>query len=188
MKNQKRYSNGFYRAAALTVFVPCLFMFFFYRVAAQSSREYNTKAVFLYNITGFVEWPNGALGNSDTPFVIGILGNDPFQSAIDKAVASEKVKGHPIVVQRFQSVRDLKACNLLFISNTESGTLKEILAALPAKNILTVSDIPDFATSGGIIGFVAKENKIKLQINLAASKEADLNISSKLLHLAEIVR
>ena len=57
-----------------------------------------------------------------------------------------------------------------------------------SQRVNTLTDIPDFATSGGIIRFMTRENKIKLQINLAASKEADLNISSKLLQVAEIVR
>lgn len=177
-----------YRTATLKVFVAFLFLFGSFSSKAQSSREYNIKAVFLYNFTQFVEWPTDALRKPDAPFIIGILGNDPFRSAIDEAVAGEKVKGHQIMVQRYQNVKDIKNCNILFISNTEGGKLREILAALPNKNILTVSDIPEFAATGGIIRFMTKENKIKLQINLLASKEADLNISSKLLQVAEIVR
>ncbi|MCW3110007.1 MAG: YfiR family protein, partial [Segetibacter sp.] len=155
---------------------------------AQTSREYNIKAVFLYNFTQFVEWPSNTFPGPDAPFIIGILGDDPFHSSIDEAVANEKAKGHPIIVQRYRNVKDINNCHILFISNTESGKLREILAALASKNILTVSDIPDFATTGGIIRFITKENKIKLQINLPASKDADLNISSKLLQVAEIVR
>ena len=165
-----------------------LLLFISFQLPAQTSREYNIKAVFLYNFTQFIDWPPDAFRNPDAPFVIGILGNDPFRSAIDEAVAGEKVKSHSIVVQRYQNVKDIKNCNILFISNTEGGKLREIFSALPTKNILTVSDIPDFATTGGIIRFMTKENKIKLQINLPASKVADLNISSRLLQVAEIVR
>lgn len=177
-----------YTPGTLKVFVASLFLLFSFQLGAQTSREYNIKAAFLYNFTQFVDWPPDAFPNPEAPFVIGVLGNDPFRKAIDDAVAGEKVKGHSIVVQRYQNVREIKNCNILFISNTESAKLREILAALPNKNILTVSDIPDFATTGGIIRFMTKENKIKLQINLSASKVADLNISSKLLQLAEIVR
>lgn len=158
------------------------------QLKAQTSREYSIKAVFLYNFTQFVEWPPHAIGSGDAPFVIGILGDDPFHAAIDDAVRGEKTKGHNIVVQRYQRVRDIKNCQILFISNSESRNVKEILNALPSKNILTVSDISDFATNGGIIRFLTRENRIKLQINLPASKDADLNISSKLLQVAEIVR
>jgi hypothetical protein len=170
------------------LFAALLFVFFSLQTNAQVSREYSIKAAFLYNFTQFVEWPSAAYNSPEAPFIIGIIGNDPFRTAIDDAIAGEKVKGHPIVIQRYQNIKDLKLCHILFVSNKEVGRWKEIKALLPNKNTLTVSDIPDFATNGGIIRLLTKENKVKLQINLAASKEADLDISSKLLQLAEIVR
>jgi hypothetical protein len=157
-------------------------------LTAQRTGEYNIKATFLYNFTQFINWPAEAFSASDGPFVIGILGVDPFQGAIEEAVAGEKVKGHPVIVQHFENAADIKNCNILFISSSEAGKLGQILPALPGKNILTVSDLPDLIPSGGIIRFTRQNNKIRLQINLAASKAADLTISSKLLQLAEIIR
>jgi hypothetical protein len=153
----------------------------------SASREYNIKAVFLYNFTQFVEWPSNTFNNPETPFVIGILGDDPFHSYIDETVVGEKVKGHAIVIKRYQNVNDVKNCQILFISSKEAGRIKEILFAVQNRNILTVSDIPNFATNGGMICLTTKDNKIKLQINPSSAKAADLNISSKLLHVAEIV-
>ncbi|HTE12268.1 MAG TPA: YfiR family protein, partial [Chitinophagaceae bacterium] len=57
---------------------------------------------------------------------------------------------------------------------------------LKGRNILTVSEAPDFSKEGGMIRFFTTENKIKLQINPDASREAGLVISSKLLRLAAI--
>jgi hypothetical protein len=173
------------------IFLAFLFVISSLQLQAQRQSEYNVKAVFLYNFTHFIEWPSSSFQSPDAPFVIGILGTDPFQSKIDDAVSGEKVDEHPIVVQRYQSLKDLKNCHILFISalsNKEPLKIKETLATLPNKNILTVSDLPDFATNGGMIRFITKQNKIKLEINLNASKEANLQISSKLLQLAKIVR
>ena len=152
------------------------------------SREYNIKAVFLYNFARFVEWPASTLGNAETPFVIGILGDDPFRSVIDQTVAGEKIKGHPIVIQRYKTVHEIKHCHILYISAREATKLNEILFALKNKNVLTVSDMASFTATGGMIRFMTKDNKIRLQINPEAAKAADLNISSKLLNVAEIDR
>jgi hypothetical protein len=159
-----------------------------FQVSTQNNPllEYNVKAAFLYNFTHFVEWPANALENNE-PFIIGILGTDPFKSDIESTVSGENVKGHPILVQRYSDVKDIHKCHILFISNSEAGKVKEILSALPDKKILTVSDIQDFARRGGMIRFMKLNNKIKLQINPAAAKAAELNISSKLLRLADIV-
>ncbi len=188
MKRADINSNYSYRKRKLKVPVAFLFLFFSFQLYAQISREYNIKAAFIYNFTRFVEWPSNAFSDPIAPFVIGILGDNPFDSSLYEAVGGEKVKGHPIIVQQYQNVNDIKNCHVLFISNNGDGKLKEILSTLPNKNILTVSDIPGFTTTGGIISFMTKENKIKLQINLSVAKATDLNISSKLLQVAEIVR
>ena len=158
-----------------------------FRSSAQPSREYNIKAVFLYNFTQFIEWPSNAFDKATTPFIIGILGEDPFLSAIDDAVAGEKVNGRSILVQRYKDVKEIKSCHILYISPKEALRVREILNGLSGKNVLTVSDIPNFARSGGMIHFLNQNNKIRLQINSGAAKAADLNISSKLLRVAEIV-
>jgi hypothetical protein len=165
-----------------------LFLLLAFAPPSQFHREYNIKAQYLYNFTQFVDWPPAAFPSPGSPFVIGIIGEDPFRSAIDHVVAGEKAKGHPIIVQRYASVNDIKNCNILFINRSDSAEVNEILSSLPAKNILTVSDLPNFATMGGIIRFYKEKSKVRLEINLPASKIADLNISSKLLQVAKIVR
>jgi hypothetical protein len=42
-----------------------------------------------------------------------------------------------------------------------------------------------FARTGGMIRFFVQDKKIKLQINVPATKEAGLEVSSKLLRVAE---
>lgn len=158
------------------------------QIHAQAARLNATKAHFLYNFTQFIEWPTTVFADAEAPFIIGILGDDPFGSKLDENVAGEKVKGHPITVERYQDVKDITNCHILFINSKDEVKIREILSALPGKNILTVSDMDDFATIGGIIRFMSIKNKIKLQINLPASKNAELNISPKLLQLADIVR
>lgn len=153
----------------------------------KASREYTIKAAFIYNFTQFVEWPSNSFESEDSPFIIGILGKDPFISAIDETVGGEKVAGHPIIVQRYTKVSDIKYCHILFVSNTEAKNIKEIIDGLENKSTLTVSDIPGFPVEGGMIGFIMENNKTRLQINPSVAKSAEINISSKLLRLAEIV-
>jgi hypothetical protein len=152
------------------------------------TREYQVKAVFLYNFTQFVEWPSTAFPEANTPFVIGILGKDPFGTYLDETVQGEKVNEHPLVVQRFDNVTDIKLCHILFISVSEKNQLRDILEILRSQkqNILTVGDAPNFAKQGGIVRFFTEENKTRIRINLEAAREADLTISSKLLRVAEI--
>lgn len=161
----------------------CLVVAFYcIQLNAQTSptREYQVKAVFLYNFTQFVHWPP-----SGGPFVIGVLGNDPFGAYLDETVAGEKVAGKPIVIKRYKETNDVNACHILFISASQVST--ETLTRLKSRNVLTVGDSGSFIKQGGMIRFYTENNKIRLQINLAAAKEANLEISSKLLRVADIV-
>src|SRR5687768_4971514 len=91
--------------------------------AIGQTREYDIKAVFLYNCTRFVTWPETAFESGNAPFVIGVLGEDPFGRALDEAVQDEKVGSHPIVVQRFPEPRGVNTFHILFISKKEQSKL-----------------------------------------------------------------
>ncbi len=160
------------------------------RAAAAPSpeaREFQIKAVFLYNFAQFVDWPPEAFADAQAPLVIGILGDDPFGASIDEAVRGEKVNNRPMEIRRFRDTDDFSKCHILFISQSEAGRLEEVLGKLRGRSILTVSDIEGFSKDGGIIRFVMENSKVRLRINLEASKQARLRISSKLLRPAEIV-
>jgi hypothetical protein len=151
------------------------------------NREYQIKAVFIFNFTQFVEWPANTFATPQSPLIIGILGQDPFGSYLDETVASEKVNEHPMIIKRFRRVEDVKECHLLFIHSAETAKMPQILSSLKGKSVLTISDASNFIKQGGMIRFFTIDNKIQFQINPEAAKTEGLTISSKLLRLAEIV-
>jgi YfiR/HmsC-like len=159
------------------------------RMAAQSSviPEYRVKATFLFQFTQFVDWPRDAFSNPQTPLVIGILGEDPFGSFLDETVRDERANGHPLAVERYRKLDDLKNCHVLFVSRSEATRITDVVAALKGRSTLIVGDLNGFADRGGMIQFVTEESKIHLRINLAAAKAANLTISSKLLRPATII-
>ena len=158
-------------------------------VASQAVRtpEYQVKAVFLFNFAQFVDWPPAAFSDSATPFVIGILGDDPFEGYLEQTVRGEQVRGRGFQLRRYHSVDEVKTCHILFISRPTGNRLDEVLASLRNRPILTVSDDDKFAERGGMIRFVTDRSRIRLQINLEAAQAASVTISSKLLRVADIV-
>lgn len=162
----------------------------FLGTAAQDpppSREYQVKAVFLFNFAQFVEWPDSAFGAADAPLIIGVLGDDPFGAFLDTTVQGESVNRHPLVVRRFRRVDDIGACHILFVSRNGPDYAAQAVERLKDRAILTVSETATFARSGGMVQFVTDRNRIRLLINLQAAQAADLTLSSKLLRPAEII-
>jgi len=161
------------------------------RFAAEEPREYQVKAVLLYPLTQFVGWPITAFATPEAPFVIGILGNDPFDKTLDEVIHGEKASNRPIIIERYpkDKVEAAKKCHLLFVGMSERDNLRKIMAQLRDRPILTVSDSEGFIRSGGMIHlFKNSENKVRLRICLSVVKTNGLTVSSKLLRVAEIVR
>ena len=155
--------------------------------AAAAPSEYQVKAVFLFNFAQFVDWPAEAFPRPDAPFVIGVLGQDPFGVQLDEVVRGETINKRPLVVKRYRNVADIQDCNILFIGSTESGHLDQILAALKGRSILTVGDADPAGQRGVMIQLVNEHSRIRLRIDVGAAKAGNLTISSKLLRPAEIV-
>jgi hypothetical protein len=158
---------------------------------SSDSSEYLIKAGFIYNFAKFVEWPTTAFPQPDSPIVIGILGNDPFGATLDRIVADKKVDGRGFAVKRVKwskDFKDVKDCNILFVSLSEKEHVDSVVEAMKGLPILTIGDVPGFAKRGGIINFTLEDNKVRFEVNVEAAKHADLTISSRLLTLATIVQ
>lgn len=149
-------------------------------------REYLIKAAFLYNFAKFTQWPEEAFGGPQTPLRICVLGADPFGTALD-SIVGKSVQNREVVTARLATGSDAGGCHLLFVAESEQDRLGDILEGLVVQPILTISDMTDFAKSGGMINLKVAGNRIKFAINLGVARDAALNFSSQLLNLAEIV-
>lgn len=154
---------------------------------AQQLEAYKVKAVFLFNFTQFISWPDSAFSEPGAALVVGIYGKDPFGPFLDEVFNGESMGGHPLAVKRCSSLNDILDCHILFIHASESKHVKTILAFLDGRAVLTVGEAPGFTRQGGMVRFLQEDNKIRLRINLGRVKGAGLIASSKLLQLAEIV-
>jgi hypothetical protein len=158
-------------------------------VQAQQANptEYAVKAAYLYNFGKFVEWPVQVTAAADV-FTICVLGEDPFGATFDTTIAGESLNGKKVAVNRIARLQDAVSCRILFISSSEQGRLKEILAALDKTSVLTVSDMPQFTRRGGMIQFIMAANKVRFEVNLTNAERTGLTLSSQLLKVAISVR
>lgn len=155
---------------------------------ADGAPEYQVKAAFLYNFAKFVDWPATAFSGESSPFIIGVLGDDPFGDTLDKTVEGKAIGDRKIMVRRFKQAADIKDCHILYVSRSEKKQFDKICERLDKTNTLTVGDTEQFVQRGGMINFVIEEKKVRLEINPDAADRAGLKVSSKLLQLARIVK
>ncbi len=154
---------------------------------AQAEDEYRLKAAFLSKFTMYFDWPaDSDVNNPAKPFVIAVIGANPFGSHLAAICSITKVKDKEIKVFYISRVEEIAAagCNLLFIAGTDDKKLAEILTYTGNKPILTVSDGKDFAEKGVHINFLIIKDKVNFEINPRAVRDARLVMNYHLLGLA----
>jgi hypothetical protein len=148
--------------------------------------EYALKSVFLYNFCHFIEWPASAFSSPNDPLIIGIVGDDPFGSLLKEAVEGETYHGRPIQIEHYRGPKDIKHCHLLFVGRSEAGRVDAILGAVASKSAVTVGETEQFLERGGMIALTAERNRVRLSVNTSALRAGNLDVSSKLLRVADI--
>ncbi len=155
---------------------------------AQAESEYDVKAAYLFKFTKFVEWPSSAFASSDAPFVIGIVGRDPF-GGLDRILQGKRTGDRDFEVRNLSAGDNagLRGCQMIFVNSAEEHRLGDILAAVQGRPVLVVGETDGFASAGGMLGFAVHQSHMGVEVNSGAARAARLKISSQLLNIARIV-
>jgi hypothetical protein len=156
--------------------------------ATPPPQEYAVKAAFLYHFAHLVDWPGVA--DPSEPFVIGVVGTDPFGTTLDEVLAGKSVRGRPVRIQRMIGPAQIEEgrLHILFVGRGDEEMVRRALAAVAAKPVLTVGEAPRFAERGGMIGFrMTDDGRVSFDINLQRAEQSGLRMRSQLLKLARIV-
>ena len=152
-------------------------------VASAQPTDTSVKAAFLPRFVRYVTWPPAMMPKGSAPFVLCVIGNDPFGQMLDQAAASQLIDGRHIVVRRLASTAGAGDCQVAFVG----GNRLDELSDFNGRPVLTVTD---GATAGprGIIHFVVVGGRVRFFIDQASAERRRLSISSRLLALALGVR
>lgn len=153
--------------------------------AAQTDAptEPEVKAAMIYNFAQFIEWPENE-PKAPSSFAICVFGEDPIEPILESTVRGEVFQNRAVQVRRAASPVDAKACDIVFVTQSEKKRVPEFLEAVRGTRALTIGDTEDFVALGGMIAFKKQGNRVRFQINPDAATRAGLKISSKLLRLA----
>jgi hypothetical protein len=160
------------------------------RLHAQESGpdEFEIRAAMVYNLTRFIDWPSWKSVAPGANFSVCLLGADSSATRIQTLMNGKTVTGRPVTVHRLNKNEDGTTCHIIYVAHSERKRFEEIAPSLTKAAVLTVGDQDWFATEGGIIGLPLIDNRIQIEINLASAQNSSLNVSSKLLRLATVVK
>ncbi|MFO0389932.1 MAG: YfiR family protein [Alphaproteobacteria bacterium] len=161
------------------------------RASCSYAAEIDAESVKATLITKFAldtKWPPESAITSHSKVNVCVIGdaetgklNKVFRSALE-AFGRE-----------YALISDVKAnavsasCNIVFIRQSEEPRIRDILAGLAGKPILTIGDMENFAQKGGMIELAFINKNVKVSINNKAAREAKFVIGADLLGIARNV-
>lgn len=151
----------------------------------ESLQEFKVKAGYLLNIPIYTNWASPSA--SCESFTIAVIGETPLHEAL-KDMSGKRIKSLPVAIRSVQDISETDCCQMLFIAASERYRLQRLLLGAHQRGIMTISDMRDFAKSGGIVSLVMVGNRVTFDLNLAAAKSANISFSSQLLKLANDIR
>ncbi|HEX7369514.1 MAG TPA: YfiR family protein [Rhodanobacteraceae bacterium] len=152
------------------------------------SLENAVKATYLYKLAPFVQWPAGTFASSDAPFEICVVGGNPFDHFLDKAIAGRKLGTHPFAVRWLGDAATADDCQIVFIAEPDADATRAALQVFAGKPVLTVTDTGTSNDVGSVVQFVLDHGHVRFDVDNAAAARNHLVISSKLLNLALSVK
>lgn len=139
-------------------------------------REDQFKAAYLFNFVKFIEWPPSAPVETLT---VCFLGGEGVHEALESGIKAKHAGARRLIVRRLEHPATAANCEVLYAD--AASVDMSLTAGLP---VLTVSDAPHFAESGGMIELFTENHRLRFVINVTRANKVGLRISSDLLKLA----
>jgi len=167
--------------------IPCMLFILSYvpQVHSLSVEKQEILAALTLNIARFTRWPEQIMNSPDSTLNLCIFGDNIVQESFTK-INNKTINNNVLQIISISRLRNLKRCQILYLSELERNKLTPLLEELKEHPILTVGENLAFIKAGGMIGLELVQGKIQLNINLPIVKQAKLTISSRLLNLAKI--
>ena len=151
-------------------------------------KEYQAKALFLYNFANFVTWPEEAFKENSQPIHMCLFGEIPFGTILD-AVNGTLIGDRPLKITRTNKIKDIaEGCQILFVGDERRALLPEFWKQIKYIYVLSVGEQEKFTVNGGIINIMRTTDRMQFDVNITNAMKNGLFISSDLLMLAREIR
>lgn len=157
----------------------------------HDSKRYQVESAFIIKLVNFVTWTDAEdseppeTGQADTRPTFCVAGEN-----IKSTTGKPAILNDGSIQKNFKLLEtdDFSQCNVVFIPAHHDRLLARVLETLKTTpHVLTISDSPGYARKGVMINFIKNNGHIGFEINRHVMNEHHLDISARVLKLANIV-
>ena len=157
--------------------------------------EVELRAAFLHTFAQFVSYPPDRFPESSSPFRLCMFGGGSVTEALEEVTRGKSVGDHKVLITPLEQEDDVTSCHLLFVGRSAEGRIAELLGAAEVAGVLTISELDGFCEQGGMVRFWIHRNPaaairvgVRFEVNMDANERSGLQISSKVLRHARLLR
>jgi hypothetical protein len=157
-------------------------------IAPVWASDASVRWAFVMNFSRYTQWSDKKWPNAGANFNICLLPGDRDMSAEIGALDKHTIAGRPLRGISVSRPSEIEACAVVYLPADYKGAIKPLLEMAEKHQILTVSDRVNFAEEGGMIELTPNAGRYAFDVNLLATRGAELKLSSQMLKLARTVK
>jgi hypothetical protein len=146
--------------------------------------EERVEAAYLHKFLNYADWPPAAFPRADTPYVIGVAGDDGVADELAHIAAGRSVNNRGVIVKRVLAGDSLNDLHMLFIGPAERARQAQWLRQAKGRPILTVTTTDGALEQGAIINFRIVDDRVRFEVSADAAEQSDIRLSSRLFSVA----
>lgn len=150
-----------------------------------SAQNENFKAIFIYNFTKYIEWPEES---QSSDFIITVLGKSDIISELESVAKQHQVNSKPIIIQRADAISAISSTKILFVPKDKMGDIVQLVELCNRKHMLLVTEKSNSCALGAAINFVSKNGSLSFEVQRGNIEKTGLKVNSQLLNLGTVVQ
>lgn len=170
------------------IVVIAVFLSLFLFTSFKQTYDINAKikAVYIYNLTRYFEWPSSSKNGN---FIIQIVGssNTLVKELNDNVAAKKTIGNQKIEVINTTTIDKNKIPHVLYITPEYSSNIKSYANQLKNKGTLLITEQEGAAKTYAVINFVIIDSKQKFEYNKQNASKYGLKASEDIKNLASAV-
>jgi len=145
------------------------------------------KAAIVFNLLEFVQWPDEAQWPPGTALTLCADRAGPLWPSLNALQTRAQRGPRPLQLREQPTTADgVRACHA-WLAETQPTARRLPAGALTGLPLLVIADIDRAGEAGVTIGLLKSGDRLAFEVDLVAARRSGLQISSRLLRLAEKV-
>ena len=146
--------------------------------------EEKVEAAYLHKFLNYTDWPPSSFPRADTPYVIGVAGDDAVADELARIAAGRSVNNRGVIVKRLLPGDTVNDLHMLYVGRNERARLGQWLRQAKGRPILTVTAADGALEQGSIINFRTVDERVRFEVSVDAADQSGIRLNSRLFSVA----